>query len=59
MKLVMHTDPREQLVTFAQYCLGHTPCNVVGVHVFSFGGVAATAAWMNRTIAFHGLQAAD
>ena len=59
VKLVMHTDPREQLVTFAQYCLGHTPCNVVGVHVFSFGGVAATAAWMNRTIAFHGLQAAD
>jgi methylenetetrahydrofolate reductase (NADPH) len=59
VKLVMHTDPREQLITFAQYCLGHTPCNVVGVHVFSFGGVAATAAWMNQTIAFRGAQSPD
>ena len=59
VKLVMHTDPREQLVAFAQYCLGHTPCNVVGVHVFSFGGVAATAAWMNQTIAFRSVQSAD
>lgn len=54
VKLVMHTDPREQLVTFAHYCLAHATCNVVGVHVFSFGGAAATAQWMNRTIASRG-----
>jgi methylenetetrahydrofolate reductase (NADPH) len=52
VKLVMHTDPREQLVAFAHHCLRQSTCNVVGVHVFSFGGAAATAAWMNQTIAF-------
>ncbi len=51
VKLVMHTDPREQLIAFAHYCLGQSTCNVVGVHVYSFGGIAATAAWMNKTIA--------
>ena len=51
VKLVMHTDPREQLAAFAHYCLGQAPCNVAGVHVFSFGGVAATVAWMNSLIA--------
>lgn len=54
VKLVMHTDPREQLIAFAHYCLGQSPCNVVGVHVYSFGGIAATANWMNQTIASHG-----
>lgn len=54
VKLVMHTDPSEQLVAFAHYCVGQATCNVVGVHVYSFGGVAATANWMNQTIASRG-----
>ena len=57
VKLVMHTDPREQLVAFAHYCLGQATCNVVGVHVYSFGGVAETVAWMNEIIASRGLAA--
>ncbi len=50
-RLVTHTDPSEQLTALARYCASHAACNVVGVHLFSFGGVAHTAAWMNRTVA--------
>ncbi len=49
-RLVMHTDSGEQISAVAHYCLGRETCNVVGVHLFSFGGVAKTAAWINRTI---------
>ncbi len=39
----------------ARYCAAHTAdCNVVGVHLFSFGGVGAAATWMNRIIAARG-----
>lgn len=51
IKLVTHTEPSEQLAALARYCAAHASCNVVGVHLFSFGGVAQTAAWMNRTVA--------
>jgi methylenetetrahydrofolate reductase (NADPH) len=55
VRLVTHTDPGEQLMPLARYCASHTAgCNVVGVHLFSFGGVTAAAAWMNRTIATRG-----
>lgn len=50
VKLVTHTDPSEQLVPIARYCTTHGACNVVGVHLFSFGGVAQAAAWMHRAI---------
>ena len=50
VKLVTHTDPSEQLVPIARYCATHGACNVVGVHLFSFGGVAQAAAWMHRVI---------
>ncbi|MGE5128626.1 MAG: methylenetetrahydrofolate reductase [Sphingomonadaceae bacterium] len=53
-RLVTHTDPREQLVAVARYCLARTACNVVGAHFFSFGGAAHTASWMNRLIAAAG-----
>lgn len=53
VRLFTHTDPHEQLAAVAHYCLGHRSCNVVGVHLYSFGGAAATAAWMNREIAAH------
>lgn len=50
IRLVTHTDPMDQLVAVARHCAGAAECNVVGVHLFSFGGVAQTAAWMNRVI---------
>jgi methylenetetrahydrofolate reductase (NADPH) len=51
VRLVTHTDPGDQLAQLARYCAAHpSGCNVVGVHVFSFGGVTAAAGWMNRTI---------
>lgn len=55
VRLVTHTDPGEQLMPLARYCASHTAgCNVVGVHLFNFGGVTASAAWMNRIIATRG-----
>jgi methylenetetrahydrofolate reductase (NADPH) len=51
VRLVSQTDPGEQLTPLARYCASHTQeCNVVGVHVFSFGGVTAAAGWMNRVL---------
>ena len=49
-KLVTHTDPREQLLTLARYCGSRSASNVVGVHLYSFGGVVRTAAWMREFI---------
>jgi methylenetetrahydrofolate reductase (NADPH) len=54
VRLVTHTDPGEQLASLARYCAAHQDCNVVGVHVFSFGGVGAAARWMNSVIASRG-----
>lgn len=52
VRLVTHTDPGAQLAPLARYCAAHPAgCNVVGVHVYSFGGVTAAAEWMNRAIA--------
>jgi methylenetetrahydrofolate reductase (NADPH) len=50
IRLFTHTDSREQLAAVAHYCLVHGACNVVGAHLFSFGGAVNTAAWMNREI---------
>lgn len=50
VKLFMHTDPGDQLSAVAQYRLRHDDCNVVGVHLFSFGTAAKAAAWMNGVI---------
>ena len=49
-KLVTHTDPREQLLALARYCSSREASNVVGVHLYSFGGAARTAAWMRQLI---------
>lgn len=54
VRLVTHTEPREQLVALARFCLARSSCNVVGAHFFSFGGAAHTAEWMNRVIAAAG-----
>jgi methylenetetrahydrofolate reductase (NADPH) len=47
VRLVTHTDPADQLSALARYCAAHADCNVVGVHLFTFGGVEAAARWMN------------
>jgi methylenetetrahydrofolate reductase (NADPH) len=55
VRLVTHTDPGAQLAPLARYCAAHASgCNVVGVHLFSFGGVTAAAGWMNRYISSRG-----
>jgi methylenetetrahydrofolate reductase (NADPH) len=51
VRLVTHTDPSEQLTAVARYCLAHASCNVVGVHLFSFGGAIRTADWMRLLVA--------
>jgi methylenetetrahydrofolate reductase (NADPH) len=57
VRLVTHTDPADQLAALAHYCAVHDDCNVVGVHLFTFGGVTSSAAWMNRYIALQGSPA--
>jgi methylenetetrahydrofolate reductase (NADPH) len=49
-KLVTHTDPSEQLDSLARYCLSRESSNVVGVHLYSFGGAVRTATWMRSII---------
>jgi len=50
VRLVTHTDPADQLAAIAHYCGAHADCNVVGVHLFTFGGVAAAANWINAQL---------
>jgi methylenetetrahydrofolate reductase (NADPH) len=57
VRLVTHTDPADQLTALAHYCAVHDDCNVVGVHLFTFGGVTSAATWMNRYIALQGSPA--
>jgi methylenetetrahydrofolate reductase (NADPH) len=57
VRLVTHTDPADQLAALAHYCAVHADCNVVGVHLFTFGGVTSSAAWMNHYIASLGSSA--
>lgn len=51
VRLVTHTDPGAQLAAVARYCAANPGCNVVGIHLFTFGGVAPAAQWMNRQLA--------
>jgi methylenetetrahydrofolate reductase (NADPH) len=50
VRLVTHADPSEQLAALARHCHSGSATNVVGVHLYSFGGVARTAQWMNERI---------
>ena len=50
VKLVTHTDPGDQLSAIARYCALRPDCNVVGIHVFTFGGVAPAVQWMNQQL---------
>ena len=49
-KLAMHTDPSEQLQMIAHHCATHTANNIIGVHLFSFGGFPGSARWMHDVI---------
>ena len=49
-QLVTHADPHEQLVALARYSLQREPSNVVGVHIYSFGGAVRTATWIRELI---------
>jgi methylenetetrahydrofolate reductase (NADPH) len=49
-QLVINTDPRNHLVSIARYTLNREPSNVVGVHLYSFGGAVRTAAWMRELL---------
>ena len=49
-QLVTNTDPRDHLVTVARYTRSHEPSNVVGVHLYSFGGAVRAAEWMSKLL---------
>jgi methylenetetrahydrofolate reductase (NADPH) len=49
-QLVANTDPRDQVAAVARYNRGREPSNVVGVHLYSFGGAVRTATWMRQLI---------
>ena len=50
VRLFTHADPSEQLIALARHRLSGSAGNVVGVHLYSFGGVVKTAAWMHARI---------
>ena len=50
VRLITHVDPSEQLAALARHCQSGSTGNVVGVHLYTFGGIARTAAWMNDRI---------
>jgi methylenetetrahydrofolate reductase (NADPH) len=50
VRLFTHVDPADQLAALARHTRSGSASNVVGVHLYSFGGVGATAAWMNARI---------
>lgn len=45
-KFLRHAEPTDQLMAVAHYCAARVACNVIGVHLFSFGGFRKTAEWM-------------
>ena len=49
--LATHTDPREQLLALAHQHAGGGHCgNVVGIHLYSFGGALRTAQWLRERL---------
>jgi methylenetetrahydrofolate reductase (NADPH) len=50
VRLFTHVDPSDQLSALARHAHTGSAANVVGVHLYSFGGIAETAAWMNARI---------
>lgn len=48
--LAMHTDPREQLLALAHWCDAQGQSNVVGIHLYSFGGALRSAHWLRERL---------
>jgi methylenetetrahydrofolate reductase (NADPH) len=46
-KLFSNADPSKQLIKLASYC-AHHQTNIIGIHLFSFGGFLTTAKWMHH-----------
>jgi methylenetetrahydrofolate reductase (NADPH) len=53
VRLFTHVDPTDQLTAFARHAHNGSARNVVGVHLYAFGGVVPAAAWMNARIIAH------
>lgn len=51
VQLVSHDEPNEQLEVLARYRDHRGASNVIGVHVFCFGGVVEAANWMRTKYA--------
>lgn len=47
-RLVTRTEPNEQLTVLARYCAGREAGNVMGVHIFSFGGFIESVKWLKE-----------
>jgi methylenetetrahydrofolate reductase (NADPH) len=45
-RLMTHTDPRDHALALARYSAARESSNVIGLHLFSFGGAERTAKWM-------------
>jgi hypothetical protein len=56
VRLGTRTNPDEQLLALAKHCCPHQACNVVGTHLYSFGGVEPTAQCMHGWITARGLR---
>jgi methylenetetrahydrofolate reductase (NADH) len=54
VRLFTNVDPSDQLTALARHMHTGSASNVVGVHLYSFGGVATTAHWMNARITARG-----
>jgi methylenetetrahydrofolate reductase (NADPH) len=50
VKGVSHTNPDRQVTALAQYRTNRESCNVIGVHVFGFGGFERSARWMRNKV---------
>jgi methylenetetrahydrofolate reductase (NADPH) len=50
VRLFTHVDPTEQLMALASRLRSGSVHNVVGVHLYGFGGAVRTAEWMNGRI---------
>ena len=54
--LATHTDPHEQLQALAHHVDTRSSCNVVGIHLYSFGGALRTACWLRDRLHRQGGQ---
>ena len=51
VRLFTHTDPIDQLLAVARHVSGGSTSNVVGMHLFTFGGIEPAASWINKQLA--------